>query len=169
MSFINKIHDFFALGFHSSCHCTVAMSCWDSIDIRIWREKYFNSYRFYKAPPSLVQSPFLFHNLPTQADVPFSVFIFLLQQSQGVASLLRFIKKKNKWQGEKEMHPLSQIKFSACGRNYWREIPASSVMKHTPSSSNRRKSKVNLLPKSSKGCNPSTVQDFFFFQEIIEA
>lgn len=56
MSFINKIHDFFALGFHSSCCCTVAMSCWDSIDIRFWRGKYFNNYRFCKALPSFVQS-----------------------------------------------------------------------------------------------------------------
>lgn len=57
MSFINKIHDFFVLGFHSSCCCTVVMSWWDSIDISFWRGKYSNNYRSYKALPSFVQSP----------------------------------------------------------------------------------------------------------------
>lgn len=163
MSFINKIHDFFALGFHSSCHCTVAMSCWDSIDIRIWKGKYFNSYRFYKAPPSLVQSPFLFHNLPTQADVPFSVFIFLLQWSQGVASLLRFIKKKTNDKERRKCIPSprssSQLVAETIGGRFQRAQWWNTL--HHPLTEGNLKSTCCL--RAVKDATPAQRRTFFFF------
>lgn len=119
MSFINKIHDFFATGAHSCC-CSVAMGCWDSIAIRFWRGKYSNIYRFYNPLPSSGQSLLSVSKSSTPGWHPFLCLNIAFAMKSGCCFLSNLqAYQKSSGRGDREMQPFSQVQSQPMGETIW--------------------------------------------------